>query len=183
MSEETVPIEETQPEEQQTAPDSTPESETIAALLKQIEDLTKERDDMKDQLLRGMADHQNFRRRIMQEREKDRVLATQDLIRDLLPVLDNFERTLAALAAGASVESITEGVLNVDRQLRNVLEGRQLVRIKAMGQPFDPNKHEAIAVEESEDHPDNTVLQELEAGYTMSDTVIRPARVKVTKRP
>lgn len=159
------------------------ENETIAAMLKQIEELTKERDEARDQLLRGMADHQNFRRRIMQEREKDKLLATQALIQDLLPVLDNFERTIAALEAGASVESVMGGVQNIDRQLRSALEARHLVRIPAQGQPFDPNLHEAIAVEESDEHPEGTVLHELEAGYTIGETVVRPARVRVTKKP
>lgn len=196
MSEEAGSNEKTQPQQPEAAPEENPgksskggdkaakaENDTIAALLKQVEEVTKERDDLRDQLLRAMADHQNFRRRIMQDREQDKILATQGLVQDLLPVLDNFERTLAAIAAGASSESVTEGVLSIDRQLRTILESRQLTRIKAKGQPFDPNLHEAIGVEESAEHPDNTVLQELEAGYAMGERVIRPARVRVTKRP
>lgn len=146
-----------------------------------IAQLEKERDDFKEQALRTLADFQNFRRRTQSEAALLRQLATESLVADLLPVLDNFERSLNSLETGASAESVIEGIKMVDRQLRTVLESVNLVRLYPAGQPFDPDHHEAIAVEASEEHEEDTVLHVLEAGYKLGERVIRPARVKVVK--
>ncbi|MFY9234660.1 MAG: nucleotide exchange factor GrpE [Fimbriimonadaceae bacterium] len=144
--------------------------------------LTLERDQAQDQLLRTMADLQNFRKRAEQERNQLRQFATEQLVHDLLPVLDNFERTLAAIQSGASTEAIGEGVGVIERQLRSVLESRQVQRLKTVGQPFDPEIHEALGSIETEDFPEGTVAEDVEPGYKMGDKVIRPARVRVAKR-
>ena len=146
-----------------------------------MDELLKERDDLKDQYLRTIAEFQNFRRRAQYEREELRRYATESLVRDLLPVLDNFERTLVAARSGATIESLVDGVNMVERQLRAALADVQLVRIAAVGQVFDPVIHEAIATEEGTEFPPDTVSLEIEAGYRMGDKVIRPARVKVAK--
>lgn len=155
----------------------------LEALYDIIAKLTEERDHAKDQMLRTMADMQNLRRRTQADMETFRRLATEALIRDLLPVLDNFERTLQAAKSGASVESLIEGVSSVDRQLRSVLEARSFERIPAEGQAFDPEIHEAVATEVNHDVEDGTVTQELAAGYRIGDVVIRPSKVKVAKKP
>nr|HWA82167.1 nucleotide exchange factor GrpE [Fimbriimonadaceae bacterium] len=126
---------------------------------------------------------QNYRKRQEEQRKQLETFATERLVRALLPVLDNFERALASLGAGATAESIDEGLKAVDRQLRQVLEGQNVTRIPSVGQPFDPEVHEALALEPSEEHEDNTVIGELEAGYKMGDRVIRPARVRVARKP
>lgn len=149
----------------------------------ELEKLTAAYEDLQGQLLRTIADMQNMRKRYQQEQAQLRLFATEDLVRDLLPALDNFERTIFAAEHGATFETVLEGIKAVDRQLRTSLERRNVSRIKAHGEPFDPDVHEAIVMEESEEHPEGTVTGEIEAGYKMADKVIRPARVKVSKKP
>ena len=134
----------------------------------------------KERELRVMAEFQNYRKRNQAEVALLRALATEAFVTDLLPVLDNFERTIAHLDAGATVESLLGGIKAVERQLRSVLEGQRVSRIPAVGQPFDPALHEAVASEESE-LPAETVLEEIQPGYRMGEKVIRPAIVKVSK--
>jgi molecular chaperone GrpE len=152
------------------------------ALQAELESLRSERDQLKDQLLRAMADHQNFRKRTMQERQQLQQFATEALVRELLPVLDNFERTVAAVHQGATMESLAEGVKAVERQLRSALEAVNVTRIRAEGEQFDPEIHDALVTDENSDAPDGTVTAEIEAGYRMADRVIRPARVRVASR-
>lgn len=157
--------------------------ESPSTLRSEIERLDGERKSLEDQLLRTMAEFQNFRRRKEQEADQLRTYATEKLVTSLLPVLDNFERTMAALESGAPIESVIEGVRLVDRQFRSVLESNNVKRIESHGQPFDPDFHEAIAAEESHELPENTVVGEVEPGYRLADKVIRPARVRVSKKP
>jgi molecular chaperone GrpE len=151
-------------------------AEGSEAGFKQLQD---ELDQTKEQLLRTMADFQNFRRRNQEQVAQMRQFATENLVTALLPVLDSFERTVAAAQQGASLEQIQAGVQAVERQLRSVLESQNVKRIEALGLPFDPEVHEAIAMEPSDEHEANTVIQEIEAGYRMAGRVVRPARVKV----
>ena len=164
--------------EQAGAPEASPN-----VLAAEVERLTAERKQLEEQLLRTMAEFQNFRKRKEQEAEQIRQFATEKLVTGLLPVLDNFERTIAALEAGAPVDKVVEGIRLIDRQLRSILEGQNVRRIDSHGKPFDPDFHEAIAAEESHELPENTVVGEVEAGYRMADKVIRPARVRVSKKP
>jgi molecular chaperone GrpE len=140
-----------------------------------------EKEQLQDQLLRAMADLQNFRKRAQQEKIQTQQFATEALVMDLLPILDNFERTLAALEQGASMDALKEGVVMVDRQLRSVLESRQVKRIEARGKEFDPEMHEAIGSESAPGLPEGSVASEVEAGYKMGEKIIRPARVRVAK--
>lgn len=157
-----------------------PETDGLKA---EVERLKAELKQAEDQVLRTMAEFQNFRRRKDQEAEQFRQFATERLVTSLLPVLDNFERTLAALESGAPIETVIEGIRLVDRQFRSALESNNVKRIDSHGQPFDPDVHEAISTEPSEEHPENTVVGEVEAGYRMADKVIRPARVRVSTKP
>ena len=154
----------------------------IQGLFEKLQTLTDERDQLKDQVLRAMADFQNFKRRNQQEMGLFRQYATESFVKDLLPVLDNFERSIAHLEAGASVEKVIEGIGAVERQLRKALETQNITRIPSVGEHFDPAVHEAIGTEESEEIEENTVTSEVEAGYKMGERVIRPARVRVSKR-
>lgn len=160
--------------------DSDPIEEAESHLIAELE---RERNELKDQLLRSLADLQNFRKRAQAEKEDIRRYATEELARNLLPVLDNFERTLAAADAGASAESLREGVSLVDRMLRQALESVRLTRIHAVGMPFDPERHEAVAIVDDPELPEGTVVDEVEAGYQMAERVIRPARVRVSRKP
>jgi molecular chaperone GrpE len=163
-------------------------AEDLEALYEEIQQLTSERDEAKEQVLRTLADlqnyqkdFQNFRKRTQQEMAQFRLLATENFVIELLPVLDNFERTIAHLDAGATVESLVGGIKAVERQLRTALETQNVRRIQSLGTPFDPDVHEALGTEPSSEHPEDTVVIEIEPGYKMGEKVIRPARVKVAK--
>ncbi len=147
-----------------------------------LQAITDERNSLQEQLLRTMAEFQNFRKRTQAEAEQQRKYASERLVTRLLPILDNFERLIAAFDSGSSVESLVTGLKAVDRQLRTSLEQENVVRIKTHLEEFNPDVHDAIATEDSEEHPEGTVVQELEAGYKIADRVIRPAKVKVTKK-
>ncbi|MCL6636258.1 MAG: nucleotide exchange factor GrpE [Peptococcaceae bacterium] len=132
-----------------------------------------------NRLTRLQADFENFRRRTRQEKEEFARFASEQLVTALLPVLDNFERALAS--CGHSVEDVKNGVEMIYRQMKEVLAAEGLTVIDAVGESFDPKKHEAVMHEETGEHPDNTVLEEFRRGYCLKDKVIRPAMVKVAR--
>jgi molecular chaperone GrpE len=160
--------------------DEAQESEA-ARLHEIIEALQQSLSNAEQDKLRALADFQNLRRRSQEEKDALRKFATENLVQSLLPVLDNFERTVQHLEAGADPQKMLEGIKIVERQLRQVLESQNLRRIESVGQPFDPDLHEALAMEPSEEHEENIVTTEVEPGYRIGDKVIRPARVKVAK--
>lgn len=168
--------------EETAAPESKPteessETEDIIAKLK------AEVAALNDALMRTMAESQNIQRRLRNQMEQDRKYANESLMKEMIPVLDNFDRSIAAAQRGASPEAVIDGVVAVDKSLRRALEQFGLTRLEVVGKPFDPVIHEAIvAVETTEIAPD-TVTDELEAGYILADRVVRPARVRVSKAP
>lgn len=151
----------------------------LQELNEQMVRLQDELNQSKEQLLRTMADFQNFRKRNQEQAAQLRQFATESLVTALLPVLDNFERSVNHMKQGATLEQAMAGVQAVERQLRSVLEGQNVRRIESVGKPFDPDVHEAISMEPSTEYEANTVILEVEPGYKMGDRVIRPARVKV----
>jgi len=134
------------------------------------------------QALRVLADFQNYRRRSEEQRQEIASRAVQNFVAELLPVLDNFERALAASKETQSSDSLVAGVEMILRQLRELLERHGVAPIEAIGHPFDPNLHDAVMRVEASDVEDNTVVEELQRGYMMDGRVIRPAMVKVAKR-
>ncbi|MCL6634635.1 MAG: nucleotide exchange factor GrpE [Peptococcaceae bacterium] len=157
-----------------------PAEETDPAVLRQLlAEQTTRAEEYYNRLVRLQADFENFRRRTRQEMENFRRYASEQLVCALLPVLDNFERALAA--GGDSIESFKSGVEMIHRQLKDVLTAEGLEEIRAVGEQFDPARHEAVLQAESAEHPDNTVIEELRRGYCLKDKVIRPAMVKVAK--
>jgi molecular chaperone GrpE len=131
---------------------------------------------------RSAADFANFKRRTDEERATVGQFSTAILIGKLLTVLDDFDRALENVPADAH-EGWIEGVKLVERKLRGVLEAEGLTAIDALGQPFDPNLHEAVVHEPTADHPDNQVIGELQRGYRLHDRVIRPSLVRVANNP
>jgi molecular chaperone GrpE len=153
----------------------------IDSLRAEVERLTKERDNEREQHLRTLADFQNFRRRKEEERGADRQFANRELIIGLLPVLDNFERALAAAEKSQSYDALIDGVKLTLRQLNDFLAKNGVRPIDSVGKEFDPNYHEAVMRVESGDEPENTVVEELQKGYAMHDRVLRPSMVKVAR--
>jgi len=131
-------------------------------------------------LLRVQADYDNFRRRTRQEKEELYKYAASDLLEKLLPVLDNFDRALATAQGGSDYDALLKGIDMIFRQFQQVLEQTGLTSMEAVGQPFNPEYHEAVMKVEDEEHEEGIVLEELQKGYMFKDKVLRPAMVKVS---
>jgi molecular chaperone GrpE len=131
---------------------------------------------------RSAADFANFKRRTDEERALAGQFSNALLISKLLAVLDDFDRALESVPPEADDPWI-DGVKLVERKLRGVLESEGVTPIDAVGQPFDPNLHEAVAHEDTADHPDNDVIGEVQRGYRLHDRVIRPSLVRVANNP
>ena len=130
-----------------------------------------------DRILRLQADFENFRRRTAKEKEELAAVITQNLLTDLLPLLDNFERAMAVEQSDG--EAFQKGVEMIFTQLREVMEKHGLENIKAEDAPFDPNIHQAVMRVENPDVEDGTITQVLQKGYQAKGRVIRPAMVQV----
>lgn len=135
-------------------------------------------DDLTDTLRRLQADFENYKRRTEKEKENCIVYASESMIKDLLPFLDSFE---LALNNKENKEEFLKGVELIYSQLWELLENKGLKSIDCKDKPFDPNCHEALLSEKS-DKPENTVIQELQKGYMLKDKIIRPSKVKVSKK-
>ncbi len=166
---------------EQTASDNQPTSQTLSPEeLQSLRQRAEERDKYLDLLQRTQADFDNYQKRNRRELELERKYALTPLARDLLPVLDNFERALAAVS---EENSLTQGIRMVRNQLLDILRRHHIVPIECQGQPFDPNQHEAMMEEPTADQPPGTVLRVLEPGFVYHDRVLRPAKVVVAKAP
>jgi molecular chaperone GrpE len=148
----------------------------------QVARLVDEKNDLYDKLLRKQAEFENFRKRGEREMQEAYVRARADLVTDLLPIIDNFDLALHH-AENAGAEVIHEGVQLIYKQFMDTLGRLGLDPIDASGQPFDPELHEAVATEQSEDVPDHTVVYVLQRGFRLGDRMLRPARVKVAVQP
>lgn len=147
----------------------------------EVDHLKTELDHVRDIYLRKLAEFDNFRKRVEREREVSRGAATEGLVKDLLPVLDNFERALQH--ADDDSGAFHEGVEMIAKQLWDVLERTGVVEVNPLGQPFDPELHEAVQrVEDSEQTPGTVALVMLK-GFTLGDRLIRPAMVGVVVEP
>ncbi len=142
----------------------------------------KERDDLKDQLLRSRAEFANYQRRAKQQAEAEKMYAVGDLARDLLEAIDNLERATGALCSSTN-ESISSGLEMVQKQLLATLAKYGVEPIKALEQPFDPNLHDALFQQPSAERPEGTVVAELGKGYKIHDRVLRPSKVAVSVKP
>jgi len=147
--------------------------------------LRRERDDVYDRLLRTTAEFDNYRKRVERERRDWSEAAVADVIRDLLPVLDDFERALSTpLDPGAGPDAIGRyraGVDLIRRQLMDVLRRSGVEPFDAVGRDFDPAWHEAVTTEPADGHRDGEITAELRRGYRIGQRLLRPAMVKVAK--
>jgi len=136
-----------------------------------------------DMLQRKTAEFDNFRKRTVREREDLRRSAAESLLAELLPVIDNFELAIEAAERSREFESLLEGVVLTERQMVETLGRFGLSRMDPLGEPFDPNLHEAFAREETDEYPENTVIDVIRNGYTLGGKVLRPALVRVSVEP
>jgi molecular chaperone GrpE len=136
---------------------------------------------LKDRLLRAQADWDNSRKRILREKEDAVRYAGEAFLERLLPVLDNFEMGMQAAKSATDPKAIAEGLEMVLKQFQQALRDSGVEVIDAVGQPFDPHRHEALGHHESEEHPEGHVLTQIRKGYKLKDRLLRAASVFVAK--
>lgn len=153
----------------------------VKSLESKLDSVTKECQENYDRLLRVSAEFENYKKRSARELADVHKYANQSLVRDLLPVIDNLELAIksAAESTNAVDGCLLDGVELTRKEILKVFEKNSIEQIEAMGKPFDPNFHEAVMREESDEYPENTVVNELQKGYMMHDRLIRPAMVVV----
>lgn len=144
------------------------------------ENLKNEIDDLNNKYLRLAADFDNYRKRQAQERESLLKYGCADVLTKLITVLDTFERAKEALINIDSAEQVKESFEVVLKQFQDTLKKCGLEKIEAVGQKFDPNKHEAVSQTPTTEQEDGTILNEMQKGYKMGDKILRPAMVNVT---
>lgn len=136
--------------------------------------------ELNEQLLRKQAEFENFRKRMFREREEAAKSSNAKLLLDLVEVIDNFERAIKSSEESQDLASFHEGIELIEKQFTSMLESKWgLRRFESEGEEFDPEKHEAIAVDQSGDHPPQTVVEDYQKGYLLHDRVIRHAKVRV----
>lgn len=156
------------------------ESDASASLQSQIDTLAREKTALYDQLLRRAAEFENYRRRVERERSDAYQRARVEVLLEFLPVVDNFERALSSLEdSGGDAEALRQGVELIHKQFKDALTKFGLEPVDAIGQAFDPHLHEAVTIEATDKHKENTVIEEFQRGYKIGDKLLRPAKVKV----
>lgn len=154
-----------QPQQEDTQPDP-------------LEELRRERDAVQDRLLRTAAEFDNYRKRMDRERRESAEYTAGEVMKELLPIIDNLER---ALQAAEPDDPLRKGVELTHKQMLEMLRKRGVTPIEALGADFDPNFHQAVIHEESAQHREGEVMEELQRGYVVGDRLLRPAMVKVAK--
>ena len=160
----------------------TPEEE-IRRLRETLEAKTLLAEEHRDRYLRAAAEFDNARKRAARERDEYTRYANESLLRELLPVLDNFERALQSARNEPTVAAVTAGVELIQRELLRVLEKFGVTSFTSVGQPFDPERHEAIARVPAQEQPEGTVVDETARGYLLNGRILRPAMVTVASSP
>jgi molecular chaperone GrpE len=163
-------------------PAASAEGEEIP-LESQLEAAVADRDANYDRWLRSQAELENYRKRVQRDAEDSRRYQALPLVRNLLPTLDNLQRTIAAAQTSQNVDDLIAGVQLVVKQFTEQLAAISVTPIEAVGKPFDPHLHEAVGQAPSAEQPAMTVIQELEPGYLLHDRVVRPAKVLVSSGP
>ncbi len=157
-------------------------ADPVAELEEKLEKAKKDAATNKERMLRVAADFENFRRRSVRELDDTRQRAKMDAVKELLPVFDNLERATSH-GEGADVKSVVDGIRMVIKQFVDTLGKLGMERIEAIGKPFDPNHHESIQFEHSDEHEAGIVINEFHAGYKQGDKLLRPALVVVSRGP
>jgi molecular chaperone GrpE len=165
----------------ETTPPTTTEHERTPEA--EATELRREVQEQQDRLLRALAETENVRRRIERTADERVKYANEALLRDVVPVLDNFDRALAAARAAGGAASVVEGIELIQRELLRVLERHGVSRYSAVGQPFDPARHEAIARVVSTEATPGSVVAETAPGYLLNGRVLRAALVAVAAAP
>lgn len=172
------------------APAADPRDAQIETLKAELElSMTKGRElmqklkDEHEKMLRAVADLENFKKRAQKEKEEVQKFGVEKLLKDFLPVVDNFDRALEHANTSADFDSFKKGVEMIRKLFEDTLGKHQVKAFSAKGQPFDPTKHEAMTAAETTEMPPNHVFSEVLRGYTLNDRLVRPALVVVSRAP
>ena len=176
------PSAEAQGAEEQSKKRKPKREQEIEMLKAQTEEKAKQAEENYDRFLRAQAELENYKKRAEREKSSLAKYGNEELIKAILPVVDNLERALDH-PQGENPDGLLEGVKIIYNQFLQVLEKFGLTPIAAVGEPFDPSKHEAMMQVESTDHEPNTVVSELQRGYFLNDRLLRPAMVSVARAP
>ncbi len=149
---------------------------------KEVEILQSELANQKDRVLRLSAELENFKKRTAREMDDFRKFANESLFKQLLNVMDNLERAISSGSESKTAGPILEGVQLTHKEMVKFFDTFKVKPIKAEGEVFDPNLHQAVTQQESDKHPDNTVMMELQKGYLLHDRLLRPSMVVVSKK-
>lgn len=168
-------VEESPPEAE---PEIVDEAELLRSELAQAQSQVSE---LKEHVLAVSAEFENFRRRQQEEQKRRQVLMKEEVFRELLPLVDNLDRSIDAARQNPSVEALLKGVELTRRSFERVLENNEITVIETKDVAFDPAFHEAMMVEERDDVPDQSIVQELQRGYKMGERILRPSMVKVAR--
>ncbi|NMC19998.1 MAG: nucleotide exchange factor GrpE [Thermogutta sp.] len=152
----------------------------ITRLQSEAEALRREADEHRNRAMRWQAEFENYQKRVQRQIADDRRYAGADLIRDLLPVLDNLRRAIESAEQNHDLSALLAGLNMIVKQWQDVLAKHECRRIEALNQPFDPNLHHAISRQPTADAPPNTVIYVTQEGYTLHDRVVRPSQVVVS---
>ena len=165
--------------EEPEASDSSAEAASPTA--ESSDEIRRERDEYYDLVRRKTAELDNYRKRVERERAERDQAAAIDLLAELLPLIDDLERALAAAVDTDTVRAYRTGVELIHHQLVGILTQRGVAPIETQGKPFDPHYHQAIAHEVSDDHREGQIIDEVRRGYTIGGRLLRPAMVRVAK--
>ena len=158
-----------------------PEAEALANLTAEYEAYKAESEKQHDQMLRTIAEFDNSRKRAEREKEESLKYALESFVKELIPTIDSIERAIQSTKESQDVDALVEGVEMIYKGLLSTLEKRGVTPIEAANEPFDPTQHEAVMHVESEDVPENNVIEEWQKGYMLHNRVIRPSMVSVSK--
>jgi len=158
-------------------------ADEVDELRRELEAKEAEVKECQDRLLRQAADVENYKKRAAREKADSIRYANENLVKDLLPILDNLERALGYAQGGGNGKPLLEGIELVLKNFLEVLGRHGVSQVSAVGERFDPSKHEAVAQVESREHDPNAVVDEYRKGYYLLDRLLRPAQVTVAKVP
>lgn len=181
-SAESEPIDDT-PEESSvdTGPEDSSEAEALADLKAEYEAYKTESEKQHDQMLRTIAEFDNSRKRTEREKEESLKYALESFVKELIPAIDSIERAIQSTRESEDFAALAEGVEMIYKGILSTLEKRGVIPIDAVNELFDPMQHEAVMHVESEDVPENHVIEEWQKGYLLHNRVIRPSMVSVSK--
>ena len=168
-------------EDNETQTDDSVEPETAASIEEEFAKLKAEYQEQYDQMLRKIAEFDNAKKRAERRAEESSKYAIEGVIKDVIPIIDSVERAIESTNESKDFDALSEGIQLIHKQLLDSLQRRNVNPIEAMGENFDPNRHEAIMHVESEEVPENAVIEEFQRGYTLHDRVVRPSMVSVSK--